>query len=77
MTLFMKYISLSIASFLFAFSLSAAEAVKGFDVERKRIEQDCRAEGEGEGLKGQDLNEFVENCINDLSSLQFEATNAK
>lgn len=36
-----------------------------------RMEQNCRAEGEGEGLSGPALDEFVADCIRELQNLKY------
>ena len=34
--------------------------------EDSQVRKDCQAEGQAAGLKGKDLEEFIESCIEDL-----------
>jgi len=34
--------------------------------EKSQIRKDCQAEGQAAGLKGKDLEEFIQSCVEDL-----------
>ena len=42
--------------------------------DESQIRADCRLEGEAGGLSGSDLDQFVEECVADLQSVQFSNT---
>lgn len=54
--------------------LCMAEPSPKRDTDRAQLQADCRLEGEVGGLTGNDLEQFVEECVADLQSVEFGNT---
>ena len=66
------FLTTMLLPFLFSASLHAETELSRAEIaeiERQKAETGCREEGEGEGLEGSDLEDYVAVCTEDLLSL--------